>query len=269
MIVVELTKPGADGVEEDFARRKMQLFNHHMVHLKANADGMTSSPMKTAFMSNYSGLKGHVSDQNRRANDVYVRVWENNTKINHLMGKIWKSGADGAGKTDISEVVGNMDKAHDESDVSIQAMQTLAKERNDLTAAHDQTDKYRPFDALGCLFAWAAQSSPTVTLTANTYGLIALYSRYGFVISGQKNRNTQAVEKAVQRHTAALTALETEKDAKVAGPKREEAKERIKACKFSNVDQGMELSATGRTNLARDFVDGENWVSHEVYLGVR
>ncbi|MEM1266268.1 MAG: hypothetical protein AAGI50_09665 [Pseudomonadota bacterium] len=268
MIVVELTKPGADGVKQDAARLKMQLFNHHMVHLKANADGMASTPMKTAFMSNYSGLKGHVSDQNRRANDIYVRVWENNTKINHLMGKVWKTGADGAGKTDISEVVGNMDKAHDESDVSIKAMQTLAKERSDLTAAHDQTEKYKPFDALGCLFAWAAQSSPTVTLTANTYGLIALYRRYGFVISGQKNRNTLSVEKAVKRHSDALVALETETDPKVAGPKRQEAQNQIKNCKFSNVDQRMELSSSGREQLARDFVDGENWVSHDVYLGV-
>lgn len=137
-------------------------------------DARGASHMRTAWLNNYQGLTTHALS--RTAGDFLVSVHDPMTKTRHMLGGVRKIG----NRIDISEVIGSPDNAVAFDRDTQDLMTYLASTASGLALLATR----RAATPIGCLFAWAATNAETVTLTANTVGLIRLYERFGFTPDG-------------------------------------------------------------------------------------
>ena len=226
-----------------------------------------------AWQSNSQGLS--VSATVRTSGNFLVDVHDGSTGVVHLLGKAAVRGT----QIDISEVIGNPNEPADRTlldPVTLEFMQAMADAiRRGEMQHRAQVD--REAVPLGCLFAWAASQATDVTLTANSFGLIAYYATFGFVMRTPVPATTvyqKTLEKlrVYQKYLATAgpvdEAVETALSERYAGAVRGDWSERLKDeledIKFAAVNQPMILSGKAREALLARFRILVHWVGPQL-----
>lgn len=175
--------------------------------------GITNETEKELWIENAKGIRTAAEGQE------LVQVYNECTGIVYLVACLrnWK------GALTVSEVVSNPQVTLEKESAN-QVGQIFI---NWVSQQNPNTDK----QGLGCLFAWAAERSiKPLALTANTLGLIKLYSNYGFEVDQPK--------------PGVINYL--------ASPSLDK--------KYSKIDQNMKLNPDKKIDLLRTYCHNRDWI---------